>query len=87
MEGAPLDRRAVAALLMAAVAGALANQPGSVETWLPSTIERGPAVRVLVTARLCQTAALLALYVVVPLVVARAVGARPRELGLAPGAN
>lgn len=85
MEGAPLDKRAVAALLMAAVAGVLANELGNVETWLPATIERGQAVRALVTARLCQTAVLVALYVVAPLVIARAVGARPRELGLGLG--
>lgn len=82
LEQATLDRRAVAALLTAAIAGVLANEFANPETWLALAPGFDHGVRALLWARVWQTAVMLAVYVVGPLIVARALGVRPTELGL-----
>jgi hypothetical protein len=82
LEPAKLDRRAIAALVTAAIAGVLANEFANPDTWLAMAprIDRG--VRALLWARAWQTGVMIAVYGIAPLVVARAVGVRPGELGL-----
>jgi membrane protease YdiL (CAAX protease family) len=79
---ARLDKRAVAALLAAAVVGVAANElsvPDVFVAWVPST-SRGVARELWLRA--WQSGALLSCYVVAPMVLARCVGVRPAALGL-----
>jgi membrane protease YdiL (CAAX protease family) len=77
-----IDRRAVVALLAAALAGVLANHFANVETWRALAPGHAGGVRGALWGRAWQTSVLIAVYVLVPLVAARAVGVRPLELGL-----
>jgi hypothetical protein len=77
-----IDKRAIAALLTAAFAGVLANEFANPETWLALQPGFDRGVRALLWARGWQTAVMVMVYVVAPLVVARAFGVRPAELGL-----
>lgn len=80
---APPDRRAVVALLSAAIAGVLVAQFANPETAL--ALWPGHGAGALLWARAWQAGVLLVLYVVAPLIVARAVGVRPLALGLGLG--
>ena len=87
MGEAPPDRRAIVALLSAAVAGVLATQFANPETWMALAPGMGRGMRALVAARAWQAGVLVAVYVVAPMIVARATGVRlsARELGLGVG--
>lgn len=82
---APVDKRAVAALLVAAVAGVLANTVAVPEVLVALVPSGARGVDAELWARAWQSAALLVLYVVAPLVVARAVGVPARDVGLRAG--
>lgn len=79
---APLDRRVIVALLSAAIGGVAALQLADPETWLALAPGAGRGVPALYWARVWQAAVLLAVYVAVPLALARAVGVRAADLGL-----
>lgn len=87
MGDAPPDRRAIVALVWAAIGGVLVAQFANSETWMALAPAMGRGVRALYCARLWQAGVLVAVYVVAPLVVARAAGVRltARELGLGVG--
>lgn len=77
-----VDKRAVAALVTAAVAGVVADQWGDVATWAPVAARLRGGLDGALLARALQAALLLAVYVVAPLGVARACGVGPGALGL-----